>query len=313
MLEASVIICTHNPRPEYLRRVVDALQSQTLSPERWELLVVDNASLDPVEKICDLSWHSQARHLVESRLGLSSARQCGIENSSGEILIFVDDDNVLESDYVERALNISRDWPWLGVWGSGSIDAEFESEPADHVKFLLPWLAVRHVNQPVWSNVKSCTASTPFGAGLCLRRKVAKLYVDHCRTTKMAISGRKGTTLGAHEDFEICFLACDAGFGMAIFPELKLLHLISRGRVTESHLVRLVEGVTYSQYVLENKWNGTVPRSPFNIRGFATFVFNLVSRRGFDRRVYFAELRALVGARRLLAGSGRSGPNQAMQ
>ncbi len=310
MPEASVIICTHNPRIDYLQRVVRALQSQTLPPDRWELLVVDNASRDQVETACDLSWHPRGRHLVESRLGLSSARQCGINNSSGEILIFVDDDNVLAPDYVETALNISREWPWLGAWGSGSIDAEFESEPADHVRYLLPWLAVRHVKQPVWSNVRSCSASTPFGAGLCVRRKIAQMYVEHCRTTGIAITGRKGTTLGAHEDFEICYLACDAGLGMAIFPQLKLLHLINRGRVTENHLINLVESVTYSQYVLENKWNGTIPRSPFNVRGAASFVFNLFSRRGFDRRIYFAELRAVLGARRLLVGSGRDGSNQ---
>jgi hypothetical protein len=41
VVDASVIICTHNPRPEYLRRVLGALETQTFDKKRWELLVVD--------------------------------------------------------------------------------------------------------------------------------------------------------------------------------------------------------------------------------------------------------------------------------
>ena len=43
-MELSVIICTHNPRLDYLGRVLDALREQTLGKEQWELVVVDNAS-----------------------------------------------------------------------------------------------------------------------------------------------------------------------------------------------------------------------------------------------------------------------------
>ena len=44
MISISAIICTHNPRPDYLRRVLDALKAQTLPKEQWELLLIDNAS-----------------------------------------------------------------------------------------------------------------------------------------------------------------------------------------------------------------------------------------------------------------------------
>ena len=44
MVHASVIVCTHNPRLIYLRRVLEALRSQTLPLEQWELLLIDNAS-----------------------------------------------------------------------------------------------------------------------------------------------------------------------------------------------------------------------------------------------------------------------------
>ena len=45
-LELSVIIPTHNPRRDYLERVLEALAGQTLAAEKWELVIVDNKSED---------------------------------------------------------------------------------------------------------------------------------------------------------------------------------------------------------------------------------------------------------------------------
>jgi glycosyltransferase involved in cell wall biosynthesis len=307
--DASIVICTHNPRKEYLDRVVSSLQAQSVPSEQWELILVDNGSKSPVARDWDLSWHPHARHIFEPRLGLASARHRGISEAASQLLIFVDDDNVLAPDYIAQALRIEREWRFLGAWGSGWIDAEFEVDPAQHLSPLLPWLAVRHVDHPVWSNVKSCTDATPFGAGLCIRRKIGEAYVEHCDKSTIAITGRKGSSLGAHEDFEICYLACEAGFGMGIFPELKITHLIAKERVTDNHFVRLVEGVTLSKLVLANKWSGEVPRSPISLRGMASLGLNLLTRRGFDRRIYFAELRAVIGARRLLKKLGPLQPS----
>ena len=36
----SIIICSNNPRPDYLRRTLSALELQTLARERWELLMI---------------------------------------------------------------------------------------------------------------------------------------------------------------------------------------------------------------------------------------------------------------------------------
>jgi hypothetical protein len=66
-LAASVIICSHNPRADYLGRVLQALAEQTLSKTSWELLLVDNASHQPLEKSWDLSWHPRARMFGRGR------------------------------------------------------------------------------------------------------------------------------------------------------------------------------------------------------------------------------------------------------
>jgi len=63
LFEISVVICSHNPRVDYLARMLGALQAQTLPSSDWELLFVDNASSSRLEDICDLSWHPNARYI----------------------------------------------------------------------------------------------------------------------------------------------------------------------------------------------------------------------------------------------------------
>src|SRR5947208_16391904 len=99
MLELSVIICAHNPRPQYLRRVLEALRSQTLPKQQWELLLIDNSSLDALMAQWDLSWHPNGRHILEIEWGLSAAQQRGICETSGGLLVFVDVDKVLDANY----------------------------------------------------------------------------------------------------------------------------------------------------------------------------------------------------------------------
>src|SRR5437899_12875267 len=99
-MQLSVIICCHNPRMDYLARVLKALKAQTLSTDNWELLVVDNTSKDPVYASHDISLHPNARHVREGRLGLTHARLRCIAESRATFLIFGDDYYVLYEKYL---------------------------------------------------------------------------------------------------------------------------------------------------------------------------------------------------------------------
>src|SRR5437763_8595738 len=107
----SVIICSHNPRSDYLDRVLKALNAQTVSVNAWELLLIDNASDGLLSSEVDLTWHPHARHVREEQLGVSFARRRGIEEAKADILVFVDDDNILDPDYLEVGLRIASDYP----------------------------------------------------------------------------------------------------------------------------------------------------------------------------------------------------------
>src|SRR5690348_13801358 len=95
LMKQSVIICTHNPRADYLGRTLESLKKQTIATNEWELLLVDNHSDQRLADTWDLSWHTDATHIREDELGLIAARVRGIREARGDLLTFVDDDNVL--------------------------------------------------------------------------------------------------------------------------------------------------------------------------------------------------------------------------
>ena len=304
MVDLSVIICSHNPRPHYLHRTLNALRHQTLSCEQWELLIVDNASREPLSSAYDISWHPVGRHIVEPELGLAPARRRGVQEAAGNVFIFVDDDNVLDCNYLAEANRIGHDWSSLGVWGAGQIVGEFEIPPSAHLRRYLPYLALREASAAQWANIFPCVQATPWGAGMCVRPSVANAYCNLSERARIHVTGRRGDALLSGDDVEMSIVACQLGLGMGIFPELKLVHLIPKERLRDDYLVNIIEGTNLSNCLLEYKWRGVVPNSPFSVWGILSVIKNVLVHRGIDRRMYLARLRGTMKAKRVIAEAG---------
>ena len=97
--------------------VGDATLLKSLPDAHWEVWLIDNGSDDPLASPTDLSWRSDGRHIREEELGLTPARLREIAEAKGDLLIFVDDDNMLRCDYLEVAARISLTHPYLGAFG----------------------------------------------------------------------------------------------------------------------------------------------------------------------------------------------------
>jgi glycosyltransferase involved in cell wall biosynthesis len=250
MFEVSLILCTHNPRLDFLGRTLRSLQTQTLARARWELVVVDNASTESLNGRIDLSWHPNARLVREEELGLTAARLRGLRESRAELLVFADDDNVLAPDYLEQALGIALEHPQLGAWG-GVIEGDFEVPPPAWATPYLAMLALRTAARDRWSNSFDDWSAVPFGAGLCVRRRVAVAWSERVNTdTLRRRLGRRGASLTAAEDTDLALTACDCGLGTGVFVRLRLTHLIPQARVTPEYFERLAEAMGRSHVLL---------------------------------------------------------------
>ncbi len=247
----SVVICTHNPRRDFLERTLDALRKQTSPLDEWELILIDNASSELVKNHFDLSWHPNERHVREDKLGIVQARIRGMKEAKAELILYVDDDNLLAPDYIEKGLRKSKEWPILGCWG-GQLLPEFESEPPEWTKQWWCYLAILPLKTDLWTNLHYQYGSTPTCAGMFIRRKVWEAYLDNvARDSNHMLLGRKGDSVISGEDTDLALCACDLGLGVGRFKNLELTHIIPPERLTEEYLVRLVEGIFCSTVILE--------------------------------------------------------------
>jgi len=304
-MDISVIICTHNPRPDYLCRVLASLKAQTLPLEQWELLLVDNASGEPLAKAWDLSWHPNAHHIREDELGLTPARLRGIKESTGDFLVFVDDDNVMAADYLAEMPAIFRQWPTMGAIG-GSIRGEFETDPPDWIRPYISSLAVFELGRNYWSNFEEWSLATPLGAGLSVRRQVALAYTEKVRGSSLRrMLDRCGQGMGAGGDTDLALCAVDLGLGTGRFTTLKMTHLIPSSRLTRDYIVRLYAGFAVADEVLR-----VIRKNPpakidlsFPLRKKLRWLNRFLRMRGLKRDLFLACEKSRWQARRMIAAN----------
>jgi glycosyltransferase involved in cell wall biosynthesis len=247
-MDISVVLSSYNPRMDYLSRVLQALREQTLPADRWELVVVDNASKPPLEGRLDLGGLPAARMVVELKQGLSHARRRGFQEARADVIINLDDDTVLDRDYLERTMELAAQYPFIGAFGC-QIQAEFEQPPTWPAEEY--YSAIRKVEREVWSNDMHHHASNPWGAASVVRKEVALAYASKLeRDERLSLVGRKPGELLACEDDDIAMTACEIGLGKGVFPSLRLTHLIPANKMTEEFQSQNAHGKGYSSTVL---------------------------------------------------------------
>jgi glycosyltransferase involved in cell wall biosynthesis len=297
----SVVTCSHNPRADYLARVLAALQLQTIACSEWDYVLVDSGSDQQLSSRVDLSWHPHARIVREDAPGLTRARLRGIAETSGDLLIFVDDDNVLDADFIEQAIRIYDSRPDIGSW-SGATRPEFDEPAPDWTRRHWGNLVIRDVSRDMWSNLPMLPDTMPCGAGLCVRRSVAEHYALLHRNGKRPFAlDRNGNSLLSGGDNDLAACACDIGLGVGIFRAIRLTHLIPAGRLRESYLVSLAENIALSTVILSSFRTSSAANGHVSLKTRIADLLRLATMPPRDRRVFKAVRRGERRARELLA------------
>ena len=120
----SVIVPVYNGE-ETIRDCLDSLMAQEI-PQTYEIVCVDNASTDNTAKILD---QYKVKKVRETKRGPAAARNCGLQNASGEIIAFTDADCVVAKDWLANLVSVLED-PAVGIAG-GKILAR---QPANHIE-----------------------------------------------------------------------------------------------------------------------------------------------------------------------------------
>jgi glycosyltransferase involved in cell wall biosynthesis len=246
--QVSVVLPTLNPHPGRLARALSGLDAQTLPRDSWELLAVDNGSAPPLSSATQpLLRNLAAKILIERRTGLTPARLAGIRAARGDIIVFMDDDNVLSPGYLASVARRFTELPSLAAAG-GPVLPDWESPPPEWTREFHGLLALRERTEQVeiahggpgvrWP------AFAPVGAGLAIRRSYALKYADAVeRDPRRLALDRSGNSLASGGDNDLVFSALHAGGDVAYFPELRVTHVIPASRLEARYLAKLNRGI----------------------------------------------------------------------
>ncbi len=252
--EISVVIVTYNPRPAVFSKVIASLRNQSLNPDRFEVVIIDNNSFPPLsENDLTSQFSFPVRVIRELRQGIIYARSRGILEVKGELIVFVDDDNALDPNYLKKAIGIAEASPFLGVFG-GKLIGIFDREISPWKKCLLPYLGVRdYGDEVITSSENKWGQWEPPGAGMVLRKDVGMKYLAFLKSHPDAGSlGRKGSRqLLSCDDSLMARLAYPMGYSCSYQPALRLKHHIASARLSTRYLLRLLEGYGRSHVILE--------------------------------------------------------------
>jgi FkbM family methyltransferase len=240
----SVILCTYNPRMDLLDRALDSLEKQTISKSHFEVIVVDNNSTKPLDETDLKQGRSLTLRIIrELSQGLTYSRCAGISAAKGDLLIFMDDDNFLDSSYLENAIHIAKQDPRIGLYG-GIATAVFETPISNWKKKNLPHLGIRdYGSKPITSFKDHWGEWEPIGAGMVARRDVGRKFVEVIENIPAAGDlGRKGSQLSSCEDALFARVANRLGYACSYQPALKLSHYMKQSRLSFMQLLRTVQG-----------------------------------------------------------------------
>jgi glycosyltransferase involved in cell wall biosynthesis len=142
-LKISAIISTYN-RARFLPGLFDSLKGQTLPPDQFEILIINNNSTDETEllsrEFADNSEKINVRYFTETNQGLSYARNRGIKEAVHELVTFIDDDALPAEDFLEKTVLFFDEHPEAGAAGGKILLRFMDRKPDWYNRFLSPLL-----------------------------------------------------------------------------------------------------------------------------------------------------------------------------
>jgi len=182
-LKVTVAIPTYN-RADFLRQTLAGLVAQQFPRDHFEIIVLDNNSTDHTRAVVAefASAHPAPRYLLETQQGLDYARNRAIAEARGEIIVFGDDDILVQPDWLaQMAVPLLADPAQrIGAVGGEVIPVFPDGLP--------PWVAEWHSPLAFRPDLGPLEArQSPMGANLAFPRFVfAQLGVFHTALDRAA-------------------------------------------------------------------------------------------------------------------------------
>ena len=242
-MKSTVIICTHN-RCCILRETLESLISQVSGQDNCNIVVVDNASNDGTGVLL-AEFEKQYEFFTavhEPRKGKQWALNRGISCSTGDLLIFADDDVRFGDGWLSSIYDAVAEYPQCRVFG-GKIVPYFEdgSVVPDWVCREHPYSTSEgplgeHDHGDVVKSYYDHGLSTPFGANMFLHRSV---FDDYGLVSPVLFGGGKPLP---NEDSILGSMVKRNSEEMLYIPSVVVHHVVDSSRLDRTYFRMFYKG-----------------------------------------------------------------------
>lgn len=237
-LDVSVVICTRN-RAGSLEKLLKSLNNLKYPPNKFEVLVIDNGSKDNTRDIvCNFKtkgWN--IRYYFENKLGLSNARNLGIDKSFGKIIAFLDDDTTVTPLWLYEINQFFEDKSVSGM--GGRVDLVYLKRKPNWISAGLE-LYLSKLNYPS-NKFKIIVPQYIVGANMAFRKDVFKKVGYFLPTL-----GRMGNKLLSGEELEFCLRVMNKNMSIFFNSDVVVNHFITEDRLNRWFFIKRAwwQGVT---------------------------------------------------------------------
>lgn len=255
MIEVTVAICTWN-RARLLDATLAQMCKLRIPPgTEWELLVVDNNCTDETPEVIErYAGRLPIRRLFEPEQGKSKSVNRALRTAAADLLLFTDDDVLVDEDWLAAYMAAAKRWPNAGFFG-GLITPWYEHEPPswfrDNLRVLAPATALRDLG-PIERELGA--DEPPFGANMALRRAAFS-----SRDFDSSL-GPRGDDQVRGEETTYCRALAHDGFQGVWVPSAKVQHFIFASRLTLDFVRAYWAGLGRTEVRLAGDAGSGVPR-----------------------------------------------------
>lgn len=253
-MKFSIIICTYNPDKRLIIRTIKSIINLVIKESLIsEVLLINNNSdnniLEDEDVRDEIKKISTLRIINETNQGLVYARIKGFKESKGDWLIFVDDDNELEKNYLVKLEKAITDNKEVACWGPGHIKVEFiDGAPNFVMSHYKKIFQEKNISGCIKGNEKGWHSYYPTGSGLCINRTAFGNYEEAFKSENLTAVGRKGNELSSGEDAQIIWTIIKKNQFVGCSHEMKLVHMIVEKRCSSSYIIKLNFNLSYDYY-----------------------------------------------------------------
>jgi glycosyltransferase involved in cell wall biosynthesis len=249
-MDLSILVCSYN-RSDFLFKCITSIINQTEKrEEKIEIVIVDNNSHDNTNQVVNElkeKYRTKIKYIIEKKQGISYSRTTGAKESEGEFIACIDDDAIINKDWLETLFKNIRTID-AEVFG-GPIYPNFEIECPDWID--QDYFIRRYMSGDGYLN--KITSQTGFSGGNMCIKKIIFEKIGYFDET----FGMKGNKMGLGEEPDFFYRLYNSDFQARLYniDKMSITHFEAKEKLKREYIkARIVlSGKQFTVRILESK------------------------------------------------------------